>query len=68
MIAGRRWSVAEFESLLVRHPLMINLVRRLLWGVYDADRKLRARLPRSPTSAITPTFTTIPAAWKAPMP
>jgi hypothetical protein len=40
MIAGRRWSVAEFESLLVRHPLMINLVRRLLWGVYDADRKL----------------------------
>jgi hypothetical protein len=40
MIAGRRWSMAEFESLLVRHPLMINLVRRLLWGVYDADRKL----------------------------
>jgi hypothetical protein len=40
MIAGRRWSVAEFTSLLVRHPLMIHLVRRLLWGVYDADRKL----------------------------
>jgi hypothetical protein len=40
MIAGRRWSVAEFEALLVRHPLMIHLVRRLLWGVYDADRKL----------------------------
>ncbi|HTU20543.1 MAG TPA: DUF4132 domain-containing protein [Gemmataceae bacterium] len=40
MIAGRRWSVAEFESLLVWHPLMINLVRRLLWGIYDADRKL----------------------------
>lgn len=40
MIAGRRWSVAEFESLLVRHPLMINLVRRLLWGVSDAERKL----------------------------
>jgi hypothetical protein len=40
MISGRRWSVAEFESLLVRHPLMINLVRRLLWGVYDPDRKL----------------------------
>ncbi len=40
MISGRRWSVAEFESLLVRHPLMINLVRRLLWGVYDPERKL----------------------------
>lgn len=40
MIAGRRWRVAEFESLLVRHPLMIHLVRRLLWGVYDAERKL----------------------------
>jgi hypothetical protein len=40
MISGRRWSASEFESLLVRHPLMINLVRRLLWGVYDRERKL----------------------------
>jgi hypothetical protein len=40
MISGRRWSAGEFESLLVRHPLMINLVRRLLWGAYDQDRKL----------------------------
>ncbi|HEY7310470.1 MAG TPA: DUF4132 domain-containing protein [Gemmataceae bacterium] len=40
MITGRRWSVAEFEALLVRHPLMITLVRRLLWGVFDSDRKL----------------------------
>ncbi len=40
MISGRRWGVPEFEALLVRHPLMINLVRRLLWGVYNADRKL----------------------------
>jgi predicted DNA-binding WGR domain protein len=40
MVVGRRWPVAEFESLLVRHPLMINLVRRLVWGGYDKKAKL----------------------------
>jgi hypothetical protein len=40
MVTGRRWPVADFESLLVRHPLMINLVRLLLWGGYDAAGKL----------------------------
>jgi hypothetical protein len=43
MVSSRRWPVQEFERLLVRHPLMINLVRRLLWGGYDAKGKfLRA--------------------------
>lgn len=40
MLKRRRWSPAEFENYLVRHPLMINLVRRLLWGGFDADGKL----------------------------
>jgi hypothetical protein len=42
MVTGRRWSLAEFESLLVRHPLMIHLVRLLLWGGYDEAGKLVA--------------------------
>ncbi len=39
MVTGRRWSVEEFESLLVRHPLLINLVRRLLWAGHDQGGK-----------------------------
>lgn len=35
MVTGRRWPVADFQTMLVRHPLMINLVRLLLWAVYD---------------------------------
>jgi predicted DNA-binding WGR domain protein len=42
MVTGRRWTPADFESLLVRHPLMTNLVRLLLWGGYDASGKLIA--------------------------
>jgi predicted DNA-binding WGR domain protein len=40
MVTGRRWTADEFEKLLVRHPLMINLVRRLMWGGYDTKGKL----------------------------
>jgi predicted DNA-binding WGR domain protein len=40
MITGRRWNIQEFEQLQVRHPLMINLVRRLVWGGYDKKGKL----------------------------
>jgi predicted DNA-binding WGR domain protein len=40
MVVGRRWTPEEFQTLLVRHPLMVNLVRRLLWGGYDARGKL----------------------------
>ena len=42
MVTGRRWTPAEFESLLVRHPLMINLVRLVLWGGSDEAGKLVA--------------------------
>ncbi len=40
MVIGRRWPVAEFEALLVRHPLLFHLVRRLLWGGHDRGGKL----------------------------
>jgi hypothetical protein len=40
MVTGRRWPVADFESLLVKHPLMIHLVRLVLWGGYDKSGKL----------------------------
>ncbi|MBS0659090.1 MAG: DUF4132 domain-containing protein [Verrucomicrobia bacterium] len=35
MISGRRWTVEEFRTLLVGHPLMINLVRQLVFAAYD---------------------------------
>jgi hypothetical protein len=35
MISGRRWAPAEFQTLLVQHPLMINLVRQLVLAAYD---------------------------------
>jgi hypothetical protein len=40
MVTGRRWSVADFETLLVKHPLMTNLVRLILWAGYDRAGKL----------------------------
>jgi hypothetical protein len=40
MVVGRRWTVPEFETLLVGHPLMRHLVQRLLWGGYDKSGKL----------------------------
>jgi hypothetical protein len=40
MIAARRWTAEDFERFLVRHPLMINLARRLLWGTYGEGSRL----------------------------
>jgi hypothetical protein len=40
MVVGRRWTPEDFETLLVKHPLMTNLVRMVLWGGYDASGKL----------------------------
>ncbi|MEQ1503070.1 MAG: DUF4132 domain-containing protein [Myxococcota bacterium] len=42
MGSQRRWSPLEFEAFLVRHPLLIHLVRRLVWGAYDARGSLVA--------------------------
>ncbi|MEU9579022.1 DUF4132 domain-containing protein [Streptomyces chilikensis] len=36
MVSGRSWTAAEFRELLVAHPLMWHLVRRLVWlGDHD---------------------------------
>src|SRR5690606_15021340 len=40
MVVGRRWKPAEYQSLLVRHPLMTHLAQTLLWGGYDAQGRL----------------------------
>lgn len=40
MVTGRLWPVVDFENFLVKHPLMINLVRTVIWGVYDNQGKL----------------------------
>jgi predicted DNA-binding WGR domain protein len=40
MVTGRRWTVDQFETLLVRHPLMTHLAQRVLWGAYDKSGKL----------------------------
>jgi hypothetical protein len=42
MVTDRRWSADDFQTLLVRHPLMTHLVQKLVWGVYDKSGKLAA--------------------------
>lgn len=37
MCAQRRWEVDSFRALFLEHPLLIHLVRRLIWGVYSED-------------------------------
>jgi Domain of unknown function (DUF4132) len=40
MVNDRRWSVPDFELLIVRHPLILILAQRILWANYSADGKL----------------------------
>src|SRR5262249_46110776 len=40
MITGRRWTPADFHMLLVKHPLMVNLVRQLVLAAYDDTGKV----------------------------
>lgn len=42
MCARRRWSVETFRQFFVEHPLLIHVVRRLVWGTYSAEGKLTA--------------------------
>lgn len=37
MVAGRRWTAAEHRELLVRHPVVGHLARRLVWCVFDVE-------------------------------
>ena len=38
MCAQRRWQRADFEVFILRHPLLVHLARRLLWGVFAGDQ------------------------------
>lgn len=38
-VTGRRWSADDFETLLVRHPLMTHLAQKLIWAGFDANGK-----------------------------
>src|SRR5215813_8382 len=40
MITGRRWTPQEFDTLLVKQPLMVNLVRQLVPAAYDVAGKV----------------------------
>jgi predicted DNA-binding WGR domain protein len=42
MVTARRWPPERFEALIVKHPLMTLLARRLLWGGYDKKGELVA--------------------------
>ncbi|MFC8390218.1 DUF4132 domain-containing protein [Streptomyces sp. NPDC057238] len=43
MVTGRSWTAAEFRELLVEHPLLRHLVRRLVWlGDGDGDGMVTA--------------------------
>ncbi|MFC7533888.1 DUF4132 domain-containing protein [Actinoplanes sp. GCM10030250] len=35
MVMARRWAAPDFQRFLVRHPLMWQLTRRLLWATFD---------------------------------
>lgn len=39
MVTGRRWSAEEFETLLVRHPLMTHLIQKLICAAFDKQGK-----------------------------
>ena len=40
MLLQRRWTVPEFQEHLVQHPLIVHVVRRLIWGVFAEDGSL----------------------------
>ncbi|MEV6302232.1 DUF4132 domain-containing protein [Actinoplanes sp. NPDC051861] len=42
MVMERRWTAAEFERHFVRHPLMWQLTRRLLWATFDSGGTVTA--------------------------
>ncbi|MBK7053082.1 MAG: DUF4132 domain-containing protein [Rhodoferax sp.] len=38
MVLRRRWTAADFNTLLLGHPVMRHLAACLVWGVYDTDQ------------------------------
>ncbi len=40
MCSQRRWEPEAFEQFFVTHPLLIHIVRRLIWGAFDEKNNL----------------------------
>lgn len=40
MCGQRRWEADSWRAMFLEHPLLVHLVRRLVWGVYDGANKL----------------------------
>ncbi|MFF2626911.1 DUF4132 domain-containing protein [Kitasatospora griseola] len=55
MLAGRTWTAAEFRTLLVDHPLLRHLVRRLVWTT--AETAFRVTEDRTFTDVHDAAFT-----------
>ena len=47
----RRWSREDFEQVYVRHPLLRQLVSRLVWGVYAPSESQPPQSPELPASS-----------------
>ena len=47
MLSGRRWSAAEFDRYIVRHPVVGLLARRLLWSAAAAGQVFRVTEDRT---------------------
>ena len=42
VVTGRRWMSGEFDALLLKHRLIVNLVRLAIWAMYDASGRIVA--------------------------
>ena len=41
MVNARHWNPGDFDTFIVRHPLMVNLARQLVFGSYEGAGKLQ---------------------------
>ena len=42
MVTGRFWTSEDFKRFLVHHPLMIHIVRMLVWGEFQNEKLVRS--------------------------
>ncbi|GAA1513898.1 hypothetical protein GCM10009827_030680 [Dactylosporangium maewongense] len=54
MVSGRRWSAAEFRRLIVDHPLVFHVARRLVWAVFPAEPSAGQAEPSGPPGSFVP--------------
>ena len=51
MVTGRGWSAVEFRELLLEHPLVWHITRRLVWLVGEGDAQTAFRVAEDRTLA-----------------